>query len=68
MSNLWSTEAEFHADVKAMQDGYEAKCKAKRASMSDEQWANFLQRKRLPTATGPGARGDWSWNPAAVKH
>ena len=67
MSKLFSSEQEFRADVEAMQAEYEAKCKALRASMDDTQWAKFLQRKCLPTATGTGARGDWSWNPDAVK-
>lgn len=67
MSNLWSSEAEWREDVEAMQAEYEAKCKALRASMDDAEWSKFVNRKCLPTATGTGARGDWSWNPAAVK-
>jgi hypothetical protein len=67
MSNLWSSEAEFHADVKSLQDGYEAKAKALQASMDDEERYRWSHRKCLPTATGPGARGDWSFNPNAAK-
>lgn len=66
MSRLWSSEEEFRADVEAMQAEYAAECKALRASMDDEQWHAFVNRKRLPTATGAGARGDWSFNPANV--
>ena len=64
MSRLWSSEEECRADVEALQAEYADKCKALRASMDDEQWSRFVSRKALPTATGAGARGDWSFNPS----
>lgn len=67
MSNLWSSEAEFIRDVEALQAEYEARCKALQSSMDDEERLEWSGTKCLPTATGTGARGDWAWNPAAVK-
>ena len=67
MSNLCCSEEEFRADVEALQAEYEAKSKALMASMDREQFERWAQRGKLPTATGPGARGDWSYDPAGQK-
>ena len=67
MSNLWCSEEQFQADVEALQAEYAAKCQALRASMDDEQFERWARRDKLPTATGPGARGDWSFDPDGQK-
>lgn len=60
MANLWCSDEEFQADVAAMQDAYEQSCKGR----SVDPWR---ANQPMPTATAPGAHGNWAWNPAAVK-
>ena len=58
MSNLFSSEEEFAADVAALQAAYEQRCK--------EQDLDPKRGSAFPTAQAAGARGDWAFNPAAV--
>lgn len=57
MAGLFCTEAEFEADVQAMQEAYEARCKAGKANFNPER------RVRLESAAAASAYGDWAWNP-----
>ena len=58
MSNLFSTDEEFAADVAALQAAYQQRC--------DEQDLDPNRGSAFPTAQASGARGDWAFNPAAV--
>lgn len=58
MSNLFSSDADFAADVAALQAAYEQRCK--------ERDLDPHRGSAFPTAQAAGARGDWAFNPAEV--
>ena len=57
MAGLFCSEAEFQADVAAMQEAYAARCKANADRFDPHRKSVFV------TAAASDSRADWAWDP-----